>query len=145
MYTHGLGDIWLHHKADSFRPSKNINQVNLYHCKIKQRLIDCHNQSLISELNDYSKMRTYVQFKNENKIEEYLINTTNTYSKKLIAKLRLSNHLLKIETGRYDRIPLKDRLCLECSVIEDEYHLLIKCKKNHLERNNLFENIETKI
>ena len=36
---------------------------------------------------------------------------------------------LKIESGRYglNRLPVEQRLCEECHVIEDEYHVIMNC------------------
>ena len=45
-------------------------------------------------------------------------------------KLRISNHKLNIETGRYDRISRCDRICPVYGLnIEDEIHLLCNCPK----------------
>ena len=45
-------------------------------------------------------------------------------------KLRISNHKLNIETGRYDKISRCDRICPVCSLdIEDEVHFLFDCAK----------------
>ena len=46
-------------------------------------------------------------------------------------KLRIGNHKLLIETGRYDQIPRDNRLCPTCNSnqIEDEIHLLFHCTK----------------
>ena len=48
-----------------------------------------------------------------------------------LVKLRIGNHKLLIETGRYDQIPRDNRLCLTCksNQIEDEIHLLFHCTK----------------
>ena len=56
-----------------------------------------------------------------------------SYSSKLrhnFAKLRLSNHNLPIERGRYKNIELKSRTCKMCNAddIGDELHLLMNCK-----------------
>ena len=48
----------------------------------------------------------------------------------MLAKLRISSHCLRIETGRYcrDRIDRQNRICTLCSrELEDEYHVIIKC------------------
>jgi hypothetical protein len=34
---------------------------------------------------------------------------------------------LKIETGRYERKELNERLCINCDNLEDEKHVLLKC------------------
>ena len=46
-------------------------------------------------------------------------------------KLRISNHKLMIETGRYDQTPHNDRFCLvfNSGIIEEEFHFLLHCPK----------------
>ena len=41
-------------------------------------------------------------------------------------RLRLSSHHLKIETGRWSRIPREERLC-PCGSVQDEVHVLLYC------------------
>ena len=75
-------------------------------------------------------MRTYRLFKtiDNYKCEDYLHQVTNTRHRIALTKLRLSNHKLAIETGRYSR-PFKkpeERICPICKIeMEDEYHFLI--------------------
>ena len=46
----------------------------------------------------------------------------------VITRWRLSNHRLKIETGRYDPYVARHlRKCLTCNIVEDEYHALYQC------------------
>ena len=49
--------------------------------------------------------------------------------RKYITKLRLSSHMLKIETGRYTNIPRHERKCEFCTKndIEDEFHFVLIC------------------
>ena len=49
-----------------------------------------------------------------------------------VTKMRISYHLLPIESGRYKKIPRVQRFCLLCnrSEIGDEFYYLLKC--NHL-------------
>ena len=45
-----------------------------------------------------------------------------------MTKLRLSNHLLHIETDRHEKIERNQRFCPFCpTYIEDEIHFLVKC------------------
>ena len=47
----------------------------------------------------------------------------------MFTKLSLCSHHLKIETGRWARIDVEDRLC-ECGGgIQDESHVLLSCPK----------------
>ena len=58
-----------------------------------------------------------------------------------MAKLRLSPHCLRIETGRHENLPIKDRICLRCeSEIDDEVHFLITCPCFKTERTLFFSN-----
>ena len=47
--------------------------------------------------------------------------------KPLICKYRIHAHSLKIESGQYFNIDRHERICDLC--IEDQYHLILKCKK----------------
>ena len=86
-------------------------------------------------------MRTYAKFKTINKLEDYLLYTNNIINRFSISKLRLSNHKLKIETGRYENLPVEKRLCEHCQKIDDEFHFIIECSLFDNERNLLFHNI----
>ena len=53
----------------------------------------------------------------------------NDYYRQIITRWRMSNHSLKIETGRYSRplIPRDNRVCGHCNVLEDEQHVIFEC------------------
>ena len=55
-------------------------------------------------------------------------NLVNDFNRYIITRWR-SNHLLKIETGRYCRsyIPREQRVCELCIVLEGEYHVIFDC------------------
>jgi hypothetical protein len=46
---------------------------------------------------------------------------------KAITKFRLGSHKLKIETGRWHRVPRAERLCGKCNVLGDERHCIYDC------------------
>ena len=60
----------------------------------------------------------------------YIRSPINTRHRIALTKLRLSNHKLAIETGRYSR-PFKkpaERICPICKIeMEDEYHFIKIC------------------
>ena len=61
-------------------------------------------------------------------------------------KLRISNHKLNIETGRYDKISRCDSICPVCSLdIEDEIHFLFDCAKYSSIRDDIFNKIANRI
>ena len=52
-----------------------------------------------------------------------------------MARLRTSSHSLAKEVGRFHKprpLPVTDRLCTVCDIIEDEYHFLCVCVHNKL-------------
>ena len=62
-----------------------------------------------------------------------------------MSRLRISAHNLMVETGRYKRpkkIPVPDRLCDICNLLEDEYHFVMQCKKYECFRHKMFEKLE---
>ena len=97
----GLGELWMKaHYAD-------IGIVNM----IRQWLKDIELQRWLSEINNdtrkdanqSNKMRTYRLFKtiDNYKCEDYLHQVTNTQHRIALTKLRIGNHKLAMETGRY--------------------------------------------
>ena len=70
----------------------------------------------------------YVNMKFEKKscIYESFLNDEH---RKIITRWRLSNHDLKIETGRYHKIPREHRVCDLCEVLEDEQHVIFVCPR----------------
>ena len=67
--------------------------------------------------------------------------------RRTLVKLRIGCHNLRVETGRYDKIPLDERICPLCSdeKIEDETHLLLDCQRYSSMRDIFLSKIETKI
>ena len=52
-------------------------------------------------------------------------------SKRIVfTRFRLSSHRLKVETGRWSRIPRENRLC-QCGTVQDENHVLFDCEKTN--------------
>ena len=59
-----------------------------------------------------------------------LILNYNLKFRKALTRLRLSSHRLEIEAGRWHKpnpIPVNERKCQICHVLEDEFHFLFKC------------------
>ena len=57
------------------------------------------------------------------KISSYLDFIRNSASRKDLVKIRISNHKLRIKTGRYNQTSRNDRFCPICNsgIIEDEF------------------------
>ena len=58
------------------------------------------------------------------------LDSTSKILRRTPKKLRTGCHNLRVETGRYDKIPLGERICPFCSgnKIEDKTHLLLDCR-----------------
>ena len=102
------------------------------HKKAFERLSDNFHQTSLGWIReDSSKLRTYATFKTEIGMEKYLVNVRNFSIRSQVAKFRLSNHRLAIETGRHTtpKTPKEERFCQFCpGKVEDEYHFLFDCK-----------------
>ena len=100
----------------------------------------------IQTAGDGKKLRTYKLFKNEFRLEHYLLNIPNQHYRCALAQYRLSSHNLGIETGRHTKppTPKEKRLCLNCnnSFVDDEIHLLTNCAAHTDIRHRLTTDIE---
>ena len=78
-----------------------------------------------------TKFSTYCGKLNPN-LELHEIYKKNVYIPDFLrvsfSRLRLMSHSLKIETGRWSRLPREDRICI-CNrdVVQDECHALLEC------------------
>jgi hypothetical protein len=97
-----------------------------------------------SRIMNESKLRTYITFKADFGMEDYLT-ISNDKHRKAMARFRISAHTLAIERGRYTTppTPLIDRVCKHCADhrIEDEFHFLVECDKYDSPRRKLFHEI----
>lgn len=71
---------------------------------------------------------------------EYYLSYHNKQLRTLLSKLRLSDHKLMIELGRYRKIPRDQRLCVICNTLDDESHFLLECKINSNIRTVFLQN-----
>ena len=93
------------------------------------------------------KLSFYYTFKKNYSLSAYLDLTRKNPSRKSLEKLRISSHnKLRIETGRYDKIPRHERLCslCNCNKIEDETHFLLDCLSYSSIRDRFFSKIDLK-
>jgi hypothetical protein len=100
--------------------------------KLKRKYLNAWKKSL-QPLHDQSggKLSLYRSFKSSFSFEQYLLEVKNDSHRHALTKLRISNHKLAIETGRYTK-PItarSDRVCLLCASgqVEDEQHFLLAC------------------
>ena len=114
------------------------------HKRIKDRLRTYYEKIWKDMLVKTNKPLVYLKHKSEFKMESYLTQVTYTSHRRALTKLRLSDHKLEIESGRYIRpkINRENRTCKLCSKpnkqapIEDEVHFITRCD-NFMQIKNL--------
>ena len=64
----------------------------------------------------------------QKKLKSYLINLPSQYMF-AFCKFKCANHKFPIVTGRYNGLPIDERICTLCNMNEigDEFHYLYKC------------------
>lgn len=89
-----------------------------------------------------NKLRTYKTFKTDYKTENYLNCIMPRCHRSAYAKFRCGVAPIRIETGRYERLPCDLRKCFNCSEeIETEEHVLLACPLFQDLRETLFEKL----
>ena len=116
----GFVDVWMY--------PESVN-ANVFIPIFKNRLIDMYIGLWLNDLNVKSSLTLYKELKHRFELSDYLNIIQNFNLRKYISKLRLSSHMLKIESGRHTNIPKNERKCNICNSndIEDEYHFVIVC------------------
>lgn len=126
-------------------------EQNIENCKIaniKENIYKDYMSKCLNDINDtvkYPKLRSFKDFKNEYKFENYLNTPINVSHALALCRFRISSHNLRIETGRYTRpkTPPELRLCLYCTsqAVETEQHFLLDCKLYEAERQILMNTV----
>ena len=106
-------------------PSKNFKQAT--NIVIPAYFETNWKNKLLNE--DISRLRTYKTLNNDFILPKHL--GLPYQLRKVISRIRCSNHPLAIEEGRKKdpKTPREDRLCVFCDehVVEDEEHFLLNC------------------
>ena len=103
----------------------------------KEALTQNHQTHWKSNLNDCPKALSYKTYKSQFTCENYLSLITNRSHRRILSKLRLSDHCLAIEKGRHFKPPLERdiRFCRSCqNTVENETHFILSCQKYTSER-----------
>ena len=108
--------------------SRNFTSVKILLDHVKLRQNDQYLQEWNSAMSLSSKGKIYNIFKENFRLEDYLTTLPQNIWTRLL-KFRTSNHHLPVETGRWNNIPLEDRMCTLCNNndIGDEFHYLFTC------------------
>ena len=127
-------DVWENRKVEN--ANRLIKQVKL--C-----LINTHKVDWSSKARNSIKLRTYIKFKFDHSLEEYLFYIPDTIRWiKALSRLIMSSHMLEIEWERHvkpQKIPLEQRIYQRCTSnsVDNEIHFLITCSYFATQRTNL--------
>ena len=93
---------------------------------------------------NHNKLRTYCKIKNTFGTPLYVAGIRNRNQRMWLSRLRTSSHTLEIELGRYNGVPIEDRICRYCTQnkVDDEFHFLLKCNTFESLRIAYFEKIQ---
>ena len=130
-----------------FYENSNYNDKSAFaHKRLFQTLCDQFHQNAFAAIQrEESKLRTYAIFKTKIGIENYLSKIKNSAVRTQISKFRLSNHRLRIETGRHKNQARECRTCPFCpNCIETEIHFLFYCPVYNQIRERLGKKINEK-
>ena len=88
-------------------------------------------------------MRTFKEIHNFGCIQTLVKSQVTRYQRSLLSQLKFGILPLKIETDRYQGIPLNERKCRLCNSgsIEDETHFLFQCNSLNEARSKAEEYI----
>lgn len=130
LYTFNMQQSWVNLGGNSKK--RTAKQLKRYmQDKYRQDWLTYLNRPTVNEESG-NKLRTYCQFKKLFKLENYLSYIKNPNMRKILTKLRISCHDLRIETGRHTKphkTPIDQRTCMMCDsgAVEDEYHFITSC------------------
>ena len=121
---------------DNHFQEQMVCDVNAFKDKIM-----VHDQEVwLSSIPSKPKLRTYRTFKTVLKPEVYVTSNSNRTKRSLFAQLRAGVLPLAIETGRYKKSDVQDRICLFCDskCVEDEIHFICSCSLYNEIRSEVF-------
>ena len=130
--------------------SNIVNEIGLYSSFINKIPICIENAKHELEkieitqweenVNNMDKLRTYANFKWSFGVEKYVKTLLSKSHRSFLAQFRCGILPIRIETGRFQGLHIRDRLCEVCNqcCIEDEIHFLLECPTYECERNTLF-------
>jgi len=134
-WNSAIKSIWEELEITTPTHSIHAKVMKEHHNKLKKNYEEMFFQELKSATGisgkGGNKLRTYNIIKKEYCLENYLSLTSNPNIRRLITKLRISDHNLRIETGRREKdMPQEKRICLICNnnQVENEMHFLLACK-----------------
>ena len=116
----GFNEVWLF---------QGVGNINVFLSAFTQRIKDTFIQKWNERVIISSRARTYSLFSSFS-YKIYLDLLSVEKFRYALARIRVSSHRLAVEAGRWHRpnsIPLDERKCNTCNVLEDEFHFILEC------------------
>lgn len=143
--NHIRKDSGIDYIEENLNTNKNKNnQKQIYKNRFNNLYIDLYNNK-IQQIDDNSKLQVFKLVKKTEYELEYFLKYPDIKARKLICKLRISDHSLGIETGRYKKIPRDLRICNKCDEIDDEFHFFFSCKINENIRKSFLDSFLSEV
>ena len=119
----------------------NKSQCDLEIMRSKLMELECNTWA--NSLDAKPKLRTYRTFKEDYKQEHYLTMNLSRTERSCLAQFRSGVLPIRVETGRFKREAIEERVCIFCDKgeIEDECHLVMSCDKYGNLREQMFDYI----
>ena len=93
--------------------------------------------------NGKNKLRTYCTLKSTFCSEKYVYNILPKSHRSALAQFRSGTAPIRLETGRYEGLPVEERICFVCkNCVESELHVLIECPLYNEIRSLLFSKLQ---
>lgn len=98
---------------------------------LKGKLMDNYQEQWKVKVNSKPKLRSYKLWKSNFGTEMYVKINLSRGERSMLAQIRGGVAPINLETGRYNRVPVEQRICEMCHLeeVETEEHLLLKCPK----------------
>ena len=110
----------------------------------EQQWLEIINKEEIKSKKGKNKLRTYNTFKSSFNSEPYVYNIMPKSHRSAYAQFRCGTAPIKLETGRYEGLPVERRTCPLCNNgVEDECHVLLVCPYYDAIRIQLFQQLST--
>ena len=137
-----IGALTSGHYYSEQTTAMRVENANRLIKQVKLCLINIYRADWSNKARKSIKLRTYIKFKFDHSLEEYLFYIPDTRWIKALSRLRMSSHMLEIKRGRHvkpQKISLEQRTCQGCTLnsVNGEIHFLITCSYFATQRTSL--------
>ena len=111
--------------------------------KVWRKIQEREEMVWLQNMDKKPKLFLYKLLKNTLRKERYLEDSFNNEGTRLLTQLRSGTSDLRLETGRFEGLERKNRLCLLClEEVENENHFMCNCKICEDERKKMYNDLE---